>query len=218
MNQYHALKSLQDRLSPQSYARGPLQKIVRAGEALSQTADARAGEHPSQHAARLDKMSKQYAEAVQKARVGLEQAKWGGTAALMQERSERLGLKPDQFAQAIVQRFGAASHSERAQWLAQIAEQGDGRSMAALQAAPAYLTGLTREQLDSHTAAMESKFAPDLAEKREQFEADIDTANAALTAADNLAVEVTQYRPAEALAAADQLNAAQSVFAESLAD
>ena len=215
-NQYYAIAKLQERLSANSYARAHVDRIARAGKALSDVANARAGEHPAQHATRLGKMSKQYAEAVQAARAEIEKGEWGGRGALADEFRERCNVSCDQFASAIVQRFATAEHKDRVQWLGQIAEDGDDRSLAALMGAPKFVTGLDPDMLAKHRDVLEEKHAPDIAEKRRQFDNDVQTAKAVLQAADALAISVTQATTGDAVTAAGQIASAELVFNESL--
>lgn len=215
-NQHKAIEALLGRLGENSYARQHVGKVAAAAQALSDTLEARQGEPAAQHAARLDRMAKQFAGAVQRARAEIDKAEAGGHGALDQAFAQRVGLVTDRYANNIISAFAGMDSQARIKALAQIVEQGDGRSLAAILEAPQFTHGVDRDMLLKFRQNMELRHTPDIAAKREAFEQDTETARAALGAADGLAVEITKATTGEMLDAGARLDQAQQTFSEAV--
>ncbi|MGX1199623.1 hypothetical protein [Marinobacter sp. MBR-105] len=201
-SQIAGLSALKNRLSESSFARTHLTKLTQAAEALGSLASANDGSPERPH--RLAKASQRYLDSIQRTKAEIAASEAGGYAALNQEASERLGMQPDRYASDIARAFGRATQQERTQWLAKIAESGDGRSLAAILEAPDFVTGVDRETLGKFRGVMESKHCPDIAEKRETFNADLAAARNAIEQASRIAESALKIEDVDSAIAARQ--------------
>jgi hypothetical protein len=183
----NALRSLAERLSQQSFAKEHVQRLAIAAEALGDIVGSHAlGESAAARARRVKAASERFEGLLAAADRELSTREAGGLAQLNMERQERLGLAQDQFALDIVRAFGRADQKTKGEILQRIAEEGDGRSLAALASAPAFLSGLDRPTLSSWIDRAESKHAPDLFARRQRFAEDVEAARVAVGAARRL--------------------------------
>jgi len=210
-SQVSGLRALKERLSESSFARSHVSRLHTAAEALGTIAGSNDGS--GARAKRLADASKRYLDAIQRAKTELQERELGGTASLSREFAERVNLQPDRLANEIVQAFGRADQKDRMAWLSKIAEDGDGRSLAALQQAPDFITGLDRETLGKFMGFMEERHCPDLAERRKTFNADVEAAKGAIAQASQIAESALKIDDVDsAIAARDRVNDAQAQF------
>lgn len=209
--QIAGLNALKERLSGSSFARSHITRLHSAAEALGTIATANDGSGERAH--RLATASKKYLDAIQRTRADIEVRQAGGYASLSQEFAERVNLQPDRYANEIAQAFGRAEQKDRIAWLTKIAEEGDGRSLAAVQDAPEFVTGLDRETLAKFRGLMEQRHCPDIAEKRQVFNADVEVARGAIEQASRLAETALMIDDIDgAVAARERVQEAQAQF------
>lgn len=186
----NALRALAERLNQGSFARDHVTRLATAAEALGDIVGAHAlGESAAARARRVKAASERFEGMLAKADRELSASEAGGLAQLNMERQERLGLAQDQFAADIARAFGKADQKTRTELLQKITEEGDGRSLAALLAAPEYLTGVDRPTLSRWIDHAEMKHAPDLHARRHAFAEDVTAARTAIGAAKGLLAE-----------------------------
>lgn len=210
-SQIAGLRALRDRLSDNSFARSHVSRLHTAAEALGTIASANDG--TGARAQRLADASRRYLDAIQRTKTELTERELGGSASLSQEFAERVGLQADRYANEIVQAFGRATHKDRMAWLSKIADDCDGRSLAALQQAPEFITGLDRATLGKFMGVMEDRHCPDLAERRRTFQADIEAAKGAISQASQIAESALKIDDVDsAIAAREKMAEAQAQF------
>ena len=210
-HQIAGLGALKDRLSESSFARSHITRLHTAAQALGTIASSNDGTGTRAH--RLADASKRYLDAIQRTKAELQERELGGITSMAQEFNERLGVQADRYANEIVQAFGRADQKDRVAWLTRIAEEGDGRSLAAVQEAPEFVTGLDRETLGKFRSMMEQRHCPDIAEKRQTFNADIEAARGALDQASRLAESALKVDDIDgAVAARERVKEAQAQF------
>lgn len=210
-SQIAGLRALKERLSESSFARSHVTRLHSAAEALGTLATANDGSGERAH--RLATASKQYLDAIQRTKADLQVREAGGLASLSQEFAERVNLQPDRYANQIAEAFGRAEQKERAAWLSKIADDCDGRSLAALAEAPEFVTGIDREMLGKFRQVMEEKHCPDIAAKRQTFNADIEAAQNAIKQASRIAEGVLQIDSVDgAISARERAEQAQAQF------
>jgi len=210
----HALRALSERLSQQSFAREHVTRLATAAQALGDIVGAHAlGESAAARARRVAAASERFEALLAKADRELSTQEAGGLAQLNMERQERLGLAQDQFAADIVRAFGKADQKGRAELLQRITDEGDGRSLAALLAAPEFLTGIDRPTLFNWIDRAELKHAPDLHTRRQRFAEDVDAARTAVGAAKRLLEEAKHDADSRQAEARKATEAERSVLA-----
>jgi len=209
--QIRGLGALKSRLSESSFALNHVTRLHTAAEALGTIASSNDGS--GARAQRLADASKRYLDAIQRTKAEIQERELGGLRSLSQEFAERVGLQADRYANEIVQAFGRAGQKERIAWLSKIAEEGDGRALAALQEAPDFITGLDRETIGKFRSVMEQRHCPDLAEKRQTFNNDVEAAKGAIAQASQIAETALKIDDIDdAIAARDRVNEAQAAF------
>ncbi|KAA8984558.1 hypothetical protein [Halospina sp. K52047b] len=216
-NQIAGLGALKERLSEQSFARNQVRKLHSAAEALHTIATSNDGS--AERARRLSDASKRYLDAIKRTKGDLQTREVGGKAALSEEFSQRVGLQADRYANEIAQTFGRADQGQRIQWLSRIAEDCDGRSLAALYEAPEFVTGLDRDTLAEFRGVMEEKHTPDIAAKRQTFNADVEAAQSAIDMASQIAEAALSIEDVDsAIAARDRANNAEAQLLSATAE
>jgi len=203
-SQVNALATLSQRLG--SFGKSEAESIATAAKSLATIYNADDGSS-AQHAQRVAAAAGRFQEHVKRTVSQLTEREAGGMAALAQARKERLGLETDRYMLPIVTAFQNAKPADRIQWLGEAANQGDGRTLAALLEAPHFATGIDRDALAKHIEMAEQKHAPDLAQRREQFEADRSAMQSVLRQAQALAARAVDL---ESVELANQADAAEA--------
>jgi len=206
------LAAMRDRLSQQSFAREQVGRLHTAGEALARIAQSRSTDTAEQRAKRISDGAERYLESIARTKSDIAERELAGLASLHNQFAERVGLSTDGFryGASVLEAFRNANQTERTAMLAQIVESGDGRSLATLLEAPAFTHGVPQAMLDQFTSTMEQKFCPDVAEKREIFQADVEAARGALGEAERIAQAALEIEDVDAaLAEAEQTRQAE---------
>ena len=203
-SEVNALAALSERLG--SFGRSEAESIATAARSLATIYNADDGSS-AQHAQRVAAAAGKFQEHVKRTAGQLTEREAGGMAALAQARKERLGLEADRYMLPIVTAFQNARPQDRLKWLGEAAEQGDGRTLAALLEAPHFATGIDRDALAKHIEMAEAKHAPDLAQRRAQFDQDRSAMQTVLQQAQALAARAVDLESVEAANAADAAEA-----------
>lgn len=200
-----ALNELSSRLGS-DFGRHEINQISTAAKAL---ADLAASGKSEQHITRTTAAAQRFQASLKRAHESLGEREAGGRKALAEARRERLGMATDKAFLPIVTAFQNAPDTKtRLAYLAKAVESGDGRVLAALAETPDYVTGIDSETLNMHLLSAESKHAPDLAERRKQFESDRQVVTTALQVGESLAAKAVDLESIQAAAQADAAEAA----------
>ena len=195
-SQVAALSALQSRLSEGSFATGTVTRLHGAAGALADiiSASAKTADTPERKAQRVSDAGNKYLEAVNRATADLNAREIGGKDALNQQFADRVNLTTDgyRYSGQVLDAIRAADQTQKIAMLTQIVESGDGRPLAAILEAPQFTHGIDKGMLDRFRDSMESKWAPDITQKRERFDLDLATANTALSAAEQIAKTALQ--------------------------
>jgi hypothetical protein len=197
-----ALATLSERLG--SFGKSEAESIAVAAKSLATIVNV--GDGP-QHAQRVNLAAQRYKEHVARTASQLSEREAGGMAALAEARRERLGMATDKYVLATTMAFQNAKPQDRIKMLAEAVEGRHGPTLAALAEAPSYVTGVDPEMLAKHLEAAEQKHAPDLAQRREQFNQDRSAMQTVLAQAQALAARAVDLESVEAANAADAAEA-----------
>lgn len=190
------------------FAQNEMRSVADAARALDELAGLDAA--GPQHSQRVSRAAAKFGDHVKRTREALAEKQRVGTETLTAQRRERLRLDTDKSFLPIVTAFQNATQQQRVQWLGQAVESGDGRTLAALMETPAFASGVDTEMLSKHLDAAEAKHAPDLFEKRQQFEQESESTQTALQTAEALAAKAVDLPSAEAANRADEAERALS--------
>ena len=199
-----ALAALSERLG--SFGRSEAESIATAAKSLATIYNADDGSS-AQHAQRVAAAAHRFQEHVKRTASQLNEREHGGITALAEARRERLGMATDKYVLATTMAFQNASAQDRIKMLGEAVEAKHGPTLAALAEAPSYVTGVDSEMLANHLDAAEAKFAPDLHERRQQFEHDRQGVRSLLAQAQALAAKAVDLDSVEAANAADEAEA-----------
>ena len=197
-----ALTTLSERLG--SFGKSEAESIATAAKSLATIVNV--GDGP-QHAQRVALAAQRYKEHVARTASQLTEREAGGMAALAEARRERLGMATDKYVLAVTLAFQNAKPQDRVRMLGEAVEGKHGPTLAALAEAPSYVTGVDPAMLAQHLEAAEQKHAPDLAQRREQFEADRSAMQTVLAQAQALAARAVDL---ESVELANQADAAEA--------
>lgn len=194
------------------FGRQELNNIRAAASALAQLAESGKSE---QHRQRTTYAATKFQESLKRAKTSLHEREAVGLESFEKSRIERLRMQTDKYVLPITEAFRTApNRAERLRWLEQAVNEGDGRTLAALAEAPSYVSGIDPDTLASHLEAAEAKHAPDLFERRQQFETDRAAISSALKIGERLAAQAVDLESIEKAEQADraeaELNAATS--------
>jgi hypothetical protein len=199
-----ALAALSERLG--SFGRSEAESIATAAKSLATIYNADDGSS-AQHAQRVAAAAGRFQEHVKRTIGQLNEREQGGIAALDEARRERLGMATDKYVLATTMAFQNAKPQDRIKMLAEAVEGRHGPTLAALAEAPSYVTGVDPAMLAQHLEAAEQKHAPDLAQRREQFNQDRSAMQTVLAQAQALAARAVDLESVEAANAADEAEA-----------
>jgi hypothetical protein len=199
-----ALAALSERLG--SFGRSEAESIATAAKSLATIYNADDGKS-HQHAQRVAAAAQRFQDHVKRTTSQLAEREAGGIAALDEARRERLGMSTDKYVLAVTMAFQNAKPQDRLKMLAEAVEAKHGPTLAALAEAPSYVTGVDRETLHKHLESAESRHAPDLYERRQQFESDRSAMQTVLAQAQALAARAVDLDSVEAANAADEAEA-----------
>lgn len=196
-NEVAGLAAVATRMREQGYGVEHVRRLRGAAEALRDLVNAPVpGESPAQRLQRWGSATEKFRASLDKARTDLVARELAGLASLAEQRQEALGLHPDRYAAEIANAMRGADQQTRIAWLKQAAESADGRTLAAVMEAPAFVTGIDREMLSRFLDSAEAAHAPAVAARRAQFKDDVGAVQSALKAAEIIA---TRAVDAEAL-------------------
>lgn len=206
-----ALEELGRRLGT-DFGRHELNQIKSAASALAQLAESGTSE---QHIQRTTYAANKFQSALKRAKDSLAERENAGIQALHQSRLERLGMQTDKYVLPIIEAFrNAPDRKTRLEWLDQAVKDGHGPTLAALHEAPEFVSGIDGQTLDNYLETAESRHAPDLAEKRQQFDNDRAAVASALQVGERIAAQAVDLESIERAEQADkaeaELNAATS--------
>ena len=145
------------------------------------------GELPSQRLKRWGEAAKNFRDVLGRTKQALLTDELGGIVGLNQARAEALGLQTDRYACDICRSFGAADSATRIAWLQNAAKQRDGRTLAALLEGPAFVHQVPREMMDRFMDFAEETHAPEIAERRTEFNESLEAMRLAVKTAELLA-------------------------------
>lgn len=201
------------------YGHDAVKQMYRASEALRDTVKAKGAETAEMRAIRIDKGVKLFAKKIDSLSYQISQGYMRGTIALDEAARDTLNLVPNQWAQSVVNTVAQAKEGDRLGILGQIVENGDGPSLAALQAAPEFVTGIDKKRLAEFKGLLEEKHAPEVAAARRQFNEHSDAVFLAKKQAEAIAqkaLDVPDFRAA--LEGDLELQAAELRLAEATAE
>jgi len=219
-SQVAAMSALQSRLSAGSFATGTITNLASAAVALKDIIGAKTADTAERKAQRISDAGQRYLESVQRATADISARELGGKDALNQQFADRVNLTTDgyRYSGQVLDAIRAADQTQKIAMLTQIVESGDGRALAAILEAPQFTHGVDKGMLDRFRDSMESKWAPDVTEKRERFDLDLDVARTALSSAEAIAQSALQIEDVNAaLAGAEATRDAESRLAASTA-
>ena len=187
------------------FGKAEVNQIKAAAGALARLAQSGDSE---QHRARVTQAAQTYRKSLERASASLSEREVGGLQALTEARRQRLRLETDKFVLPVIEQFRTApDRATRLQYLKEVTESANGAALAALSEAPSFVTGLDAETLNQHLDYVERERAPDLAERREQFDADRETVARALEVAERVAVSAFDLESIERAEEADKAEA-----------
>jgi hypothetical protein len=202
-----ALAALSERLG--SFGKSEAESIAVAAKSLAVIYNASDGSS-HQHAQRVAAAAGRFQEHVKRTASQLSEREQGGIAALDEARRERLGMQTDKYVLAVTLAFQNADSKARLAMLGQAVEGKHGPTLAMLAEAPSYVTGVDPAMLAQHLEAAEQKHAPDLAQRREQFNQDRSAMQTVLAQAQALAARAVDL---ESVELANQADAAEAELA-----
>lgn len=206
MYEGQSISSMLDSLRALAKGAGPgfgertLKQLVIASTSLADTLQSsRGAETPAARSIRLDANVKSFVKKL--GEIKDETARqWADTKLGVEGASKRqLNLEPNRWAQSVVNAVAGASQTDRTSILNKILEKGDGASLAALQDAPEFVTGISAKKLNEYQHLMETKHAPEVAELRSNFERHSEAVFIALGEADRIgaaALDVENFQAA----------------------